>query len=164
MEDRRSECGNYATKNEEEELCAGGSDSISLRVALQKAASAGWDGATCDIKTAFLNAPLLQGDTDGQESTVLIAPPCLLSKLGYAKEARAWGIHRDLVFEDMEWDDGDRTLRFKMMDSDPNVWKLVEADSEEMVQLGEGLMLVYVDDLLILGPASLVRSCLERIA
>ena len=77
-------CGNYAAKTEED-LYAGGSDTVSLRVALQLAATAGWHGATCDIKTAFLNAPLPAVDSNGDENVVLIAPPRLLQRLGYAR-------------------------------------------------------------------------------
>ena len=40
-------CGNYAERQEGEELSARGSDTISLRVAAKKAIQAGWEGPTC---------------------------------------------------------------------------------------------------------------------
>ena len=172
-------CGNYAAKAENEELYAGGSDTISLRVGLQRAASSGWHGATCDIKTAFLNAPLPAVDANGEENVVLIAPPRILIRLGYAKEGeywtairamyglrqspRAWGLHRDLMFEEMEWEADEKLMVFKAADTDPNVWKLVEAE-EGITPETRGLMLVYVDDLLILGEKALVQATLQRVA
>ena len=54
-------CGNYAEKSFEEELYAGGSDSISMRTALRMAVQEGWSGVTADVRTAFLNAPLPAG-------------------------------------------------------------------------------------------------------
>ena len=68
-----------------------------------------------------------------------------------------------MVLEGMEWIVGEKTMMFKAADSDPNVWKLVEVSGDyEDIQLG--VMLVYVDDLLILGPIPMIQACLERVA
>ena len=172
-------CGNYAEKSQEEELYAGGSDTISLRMALKQAAQSEWEGATTDIKTAFLNAPLPQtGEASEASTLVLIAPPRLLVKLGYTgvqeywmalkamyglrQSPRTWGDHRDGVFQEAKWEWDGRKMIFEPMVSDPNVWQLIDTSCELGREIS-GLMLVYVDDLLILGPRALVQSALARI-
>ena len=77
-------CGNYAEKQEVEELSARGSDTISMRIAVKKAIQSDWEGAAADIRTAFLNAPIQAQEEDLESSTVLIAPPYLAVKLGYS--------------------------------------------------------------------------------
>ena len=89
-------CGNYIPKREEEDVFASGSDAVGVRVALKKASMEDWCGASVDIKTAFLNAPLLgEKDADGEGKKdrmvkVLIKPPPLLIKLKYVKEGDWW--------------------------------------------------------------------------
>ena len=59
-------CGNYlkgagrgpGDRSEAAQLYAGGADTTCLRTSLPLAASRGWQAASLDIKTAFLNAPL----------------------------------------------------------------------------------------------------------
>ena len=59
-------CGNYlkgagrgpGDRSEAAQLYAGGADTTCLRTSLALAASRGWQAASLDIKTAFLNAPL----------------------------------------------------------------------------------------------------------
>ena len=86
-------CGNYIPKREEEDVFASGSDAVGVRVALKKASMEDWCGASVDIKTAFLNAPLLgEKDADGEGKKgqdgegVDTIPPPLLIKLKYVKE------------------------------------------------------------------------------
>ena len=98
-------CGNYAERQEGEELSARGSDTISMRIAIKTAMQAGWEGAAADIRTAFLNAPIQAEEADMDESTVLIAPPYLLTKLGYTDPNECWmalkAIWVETVAEDM---------------------------------------------------------------
>eukprot|EP00434_Breviolum_minutum_P018297 symbB.v1.2.016141.t1/scaffold1167.1/size134246/1 len=80
--------GNFIPKKEEEDLFASGSDAVGMRVALKKAATELWTGASINIKTAFLNAPLPGGEGENEEdlgTTVILRPPPLLVKLGYVK-------------------------------------------------------------------------------
>ena len=59
-------CGNYlkgagrgpGDRSEAAQLYAGGADTTCLRTSLALAATRGWQAASLDIKTAFLNAPL----------------------------------------------------------------------------------------------------------
>ena len=170
-------CGNYAEKSPEEELYAGGSDSISMRTALRMAVQEGWCGVTVDVRTAFLNAPLPGGeDVDG--TLVLITPPRLLVKLGYVSSSvqwmavkamyglrqspRAWGDFRDATLAKMTWQVEDDLIAFQPLVSDPNVWRIVKV-TDDLEQTTLGLMLVYVDDLMLLGKLRLLQEALERV-
>ena len=172
-------CGNFAAKQEGEDLYASGSDTISLRLALRKAVEMGWEGVTADVRTAFLNAPLTGAAEEDPDNVVLIAPPRLLIRLGYARSdetwmaikamyglrqsPKAWGDYRDAVISRMEWLDEGVVMVFQALVTDPNVWKIV-AITEEVTEDVRGIMLVYVDDLMILGRRVTVESCLRRIA
>ena len=171
-------CGNFAEKVEGESLYAGGSDTISLRICLKKAALAAWHGVSLDIKTAFLNAPLPEEDELGESVIILIKPPPLLVKLGYVppqevwlalkaiyglrQSPKTWSDHRDLILSGMEWPLGDQVANFEQMVTDPNVWKIVTQSDLGEEQL-QGVMIVYVDDLMVLAPEKIARSTIERI-
>ena len=151
-------CGNYAEKSQDEELYAGGSDTISLRMALKQAAQMEWHGGDHGYQDGV---PQCAITSDDASTLVLIAPPRLLVKLGYAgpqeywmalkamyglrQSPRTWGDHRDGVFQEAEWEWDGRKMIFEPMVSDPNVWQLIDT---------------Y---LLVLGPRALVQSALSRI-
>ena len=172
-------CGNYAEKKEGEDVFASGSDTISLRLALRKAVEKDWEAATTDVRTAFLNAPLIGATEEDTDPIVLISPPRALIRMGYAagdetwlavkamyglrQSPKAWGDHRDAVVAKMEWFEEGTRMFFQPLSTDPNVWKIM-AEGICFEDEERGLMLVYVDDLMILGPTSTVRECLKRIA
>ena len=172
-------CGNYADRREGEELYASGSDCISLRLALRKAVSLGWEGATADVRTAFLNAPLSGTAEEDPDYIVLISPPRLLIRLGFAKpdetwvavkamyglrqSPKAWSDYRDMVMAKMEWEEDGRQMSFSPLVTDPNVWKIL-ASGDGLSDEEWGLVLVYVDDLMVLGLERTVRRCLERVS
>ena len=186
-------CGNYVEKTEKEDVFASGSDSISFRIALKKSLDEGWSGATADIRTAFLNAPLgrsaeaLEGlwkkeelEELGQEVVVvLVKPPALLIKLGYIspedwwvavkavyglrQSPKAWGDHRDSKMSMMEWGCQGGIRALVQSTTDPNVWKILKR-SGGLDEEMEGLCVVYVDDLMVLSQEHIVKECLERIS
>lgn len=169
-------CGNYIEKDNEEDLYAGGSDSISLRVSLKKAMVEGWTGASADIRTAFLNAPLPREDQDN--TLVILKPPALLQRLGYVgpqdywmalmamyglrQSPKTWSTHRDTVLMGLSWELDEEKFYMEPTISEPNLWRILRR-GEEGGDDQVGLMIVYVDDLLILGSEGLVSSCLKRI-
>ena len=171
-------CGNFAEKIEGENLYAGGSDTIALRVCLKKAALEAWEGLSLDIKTAFLNAPLPEEDEQGEQVIILIKPPPLLIRLGYAsaqefwmalraiyglrQSPKTWSDHRDVVLAAMTWQLGNQQANFEQLVTDPNVWKIVTYSETGEEQL-RGVMIVYVDDLMILAPRSVVQGTVDRI-
>ena len=78
-------CGNYIEKGGKEEVYASGADALTVRFALKKEAEMGWKGLALDIKVAFLNAPLRDDEDHGDEAEVILKPPSLLVRLGYAR-------------------------------------------------------------------------------
>ena len=112
-------CGNYIEKGDGEDLYAGGSDSISMRLSLKRSMVEGWTGASVDIKTAFLNAPLPCEEDQEGAPIVLLKPPNILVKLGYVSSTsywkalmamyglrqspKTWSDHRDECFHSMAW-------------------------------------------------------------
>ena len=172
-------CGNYIEKGDSEDLYAGGSDSISMRLSLKKAMIEGWTGASMDIRTAFLNAPLPTENEQGGGSIVLLKPPAILVKLGYVSSTsywkalmamyglrqspKTWGDHRDECFHEMTWKIGKEEFYFESMTSEPNLWKIMQKEKVSQ-DVQKGLMLVYVDDLLVLSKEEVVRGAIQTIS
>ena len=172
-------CGNYIEKGEAEDLYASGSDSIAMRLSLKKAMIEGWTGASMDIKTAFLNAPLNEEEDGKENSAVILKPPGILVKLGYVgptsywkalmamyglrQSPKTWGDHRDDCLRTMTWEVGEDKFYFEPMISEPNLWRIMK--KEQITQdTQKGLMLVYVDDLLVLSKEEIVQSVIEVIS
>ena len=172
-------CGNYIEKGEAEDLYASGSDSIAMRLSLKKAMLEGWTGASIDIKTAFLNAPLLSEEVGEAGPVVILKPPNILVKLGYVEPTsywkalmamyglrqspKTWGDHRDECFRLMSWKVGNEEFYFEPMVSEPNLWRILQRE-ETKQDSQRGLMLVYVDDLLILSEERIVQSVIDTIS
>ena len=164
-------CGNYV-EFKGEELYAAGADSAALRLLLKSAAEGEWNLLTVDVKVAFLNAPLVTSRRDGLEEAQVFAlnPPSLLLRLGYAKEdevwiaekamyglrqsPRSWSIYRDTTLQEMSIEG----LRLRQTTSEPNLWVVEDLD-QKMV----GLILVYVDDLLISGCGAVPERILQAV-
>ena len=102
---------------------------------------------------------------------MLILPPragdetwlALKAMYGLRQSRKAWGDHRDAVVAKIDWFEEGTRMFFQPLSTDPNVWKIM-AEGICFEDEDRGLMLVYVDDLMILGPTSTVRECLRRIA
>ena len=105
----------------------------------------------------------------------LMKPPGILVALGFAvygyrQSPRLWSDHRDDVLCRMKILDGTKVIRFSQMLREPKMWKIVEEDadaSEKELKSTEenlrGLMLVYVDDLLVLGELSTIHLVTDGI-
>ena len=164
-------CGNYV-EFKGEELYAAGADSAALRLLLKVASEGQWCLLTVDVKVAFLNAPLVTSRKDGTKEDQIFAlkPPSLLLRLGYAKEdevwvaekamyglrqsPRSWSLHRDTTLNSMVV----HGLRLRQTTSEPNLW-VIEDDHYRMV----GMMLVYVDDMLIGGRGDVANRVLRAV-
>jgi hypothetical protein len=172
-------CGNYIEKGQEEDsLYAGGGDATALRACLSKTVQADWLAATLDIKTAFLNA-MLPGEGADDEVVVILQPPRLLVKLKYVQpdecwgavraiyglrqSPKLWGAHRDTKMGGMSWEGREGNIALEPMVGDPNIWKMVQL-KEGWEEVTKGLILVYVDDLLIMGPEPLIQECIKKIS
>ena len=185
-------CGNYlgedglpadptAKKKRDPAYYASGADVTALRVALAEASTHEWHCATLDVKAAFLNADLEEGAKKRDEKrVVLVQPPKIIVKMGFAVEGemwqvdralyglrespRCWGNHRDAgirtIKTDYEIPLGDGVLRktrlLRQCDTEENMWRIEEVYEDREGQpagttMVLGLLLVYVDDFLMLG-------------
>ena len=177
--------GNYIEKDAKEELYASGADALTVRFALKKAAELGWKGLILDIKVAFLHAPLKDDKDSDDDSAVVLKPPSLLVKLGYAKPGehyqavkavyglrqapRKWGRHRDKKLLQMKTPEG---YVFRPSVAEPNLWRILKVpDGTDALEIEEfeselyGFLVVYVDDIMILSREQIVlavRAALQR--
>ena len=171
-------CGNFESKQPEETNYSGGADASAFRIMILLAARHQWEGASLDVKTAFLNAEMTFKD---DEHLMLVLPPTFFVERGFMEKdtyylpqkavyglrrsPRLWGEHRDEAmrkFEVKVQEEGkDKKMKLKALDSEPNLWKVVfeEDESEEM----KGLVMTYVDDLFIVGPQEVTKAIREHV-
>ena len=162
-------CGNYAREEEDQDYFAGGADATSLRMAICMASQYSWFGANLDIRTAFLNAPMKRPGQEmeaGMElKRVLLRPAAVLVKMGFfspgeywevlkavygfRQSPRLWSDHRDEKMREMEVEG----YILVQMESEASMWTVQHRDREVV----EGIVVTYVDDILILAAQRLVR-------
>jgi len=130
-----------------------------------------------DIKTAFLNAVMEQGD---QEDILVGRPPALFTEKGYMardvfflptkavyglrRSPRLWGNCRDETMEDLEVqaeteEKKERSFHLLPLQAEPNLWRVLERGDE--TQKVWGLVMTYVDDIFICS-SSTVLEALKR--
>ncbi|OLP98838.1 Retrovirus-related Pol polyprotein from transposon TNT 1-94 [Symbiodinium microadriaticum] len=125
-------CGNYVSN--EVEVYTAAANAESVRVALSFAAHRRWFGAVTDVNSAFTLAPMDEA------------------------AARLWGSFRDKRVQRARPMVGGQECMFVQMETDPAVWRLV-ACSDRKVTLA--LMVIYVDDVMMLGPEQVVKDIYE---
>ena len=168
-------CGNYMESRSGEEVYATGADSTQLRAILRVAALQDWHCLSLDVKSAFLLAPKAQGEL------VIVKPPRILVEAALAKpdehwvitsamyglvtSPKDWSVYRDAellkmegVFNtvDQEGQTVQKKFGFRQL-KDANLWAIQEVSwsaSSLSRNWGEvqGFMIVYVDDILMVGP------------
>eukprot|EP00438_Fugacium_kawagutii_P033584 Skav205234 [mRNA] locus=scaffold1794:149103:155795:- [translate_table: standard] len=170
-------CGNYIPTGDNKDkgdLFAAGSDAIAVRLAIREASRLNWSGTVLDIKTAFLNAPIVFDEE--KEAKVLIKPPGLLVGLGLAEgdelweaimalygfreSPRRWSDFRDMMMRRMEamTPDGGK-WNLEALTSEPNLWKI---KSTKDGRVG-GMIVVYIDDLLIIGEEEVKEAMISEV-
>ena len=170
-------CGNFEPEKEGQETYSGGADSTAFRVMVKKAAEMDWEGATLDVKTAFLNASLEEDDGEW----IVIRPPHILvaqkflekddvflalkAVYGLRRSPRLWGKTRDKGLREMSLEVEGKTYYLQPLLSEPNLWKVVEDQEvlEDDASRIEGLLMTYVDDLFIAACLRLVQAVIEGI-
>ena len=162
-------CGNYAAEDQSD-LFAGGAAAESLRCALTYTAKRRWRSGITDITGAFMLTPLPGGP--GQ-IVYIIRPPAALVQLGLAhpserwqlthgmyglrQSPRLWSSFRDTELRKMRVFYQDKFCVLRQGKAEPNMWLIYEEGAEECSEPA-GLVLVYVDDILLSGPLDLVRA------
>ena len=169
-------CGNYAGgESDHQSLYAAGLDASSLRTIL--ALSSGrsdWRVALTDIRQAFVLAPWTG-------PPVAVQPPSIAVKLGLVgfgdlllvrqslyglRESPAiWAAYRDAELKMAKFsfcvDGKEIPCHLKPMISDTQVWQIVQEENDEIVY---GYLLVYVDDVLMVGAKHAADAIYEWIA
>ena len=74
---------------------------------------------------------------------------------GLREAPRLWGSFRDKRISQAQFLVGTRSCVFKQMETDPAVWRLVEKGREQETL---GLMVVYVDDVMMLGEEDVTQG------
>ena len=175
-------CGNFAERSEAD-LFAGGATAVALRSAVAISSQKSWKGKVSDIRTAFLNAPMklsaaeaAGGEESQPQKRAIIKPPPLLITAGLAKPGEHWEVlmalygykespklwsdHRDGVLAEIEipLDGGGHAILDQMV-TEPNLWRIQCAQTHQLL----GLLLVYVDDLLVMGDSEILDATIKTI-
>ena len=177
-------CGNFEAPKESEQNYSGGADAAACRILVGAASYHQWEGGTLDVKTAFLNADMWQGE---EEDILIVKPPTLLKDqkvidsstwfvplravYGFRRSPRLWGKTRDQGLDELEIVivEGEKKthLSLSQLVSEPNLWKIEEKIPEDSGFQGPrelyGLLMTYVDDMLIVGSDQVVSKTMEAI-
>ena len=173
-------CGNYLGEGvyTADQLYAGGLDIISLRCCLVLMVRKGWSAGVIDIKTAFLNAELEEEDLGTKR--VIVRTPGLWRRLGVCTETfwdvrralyglqispAAWSRCRDRTLPRLRLQTCCGTVRLVQLKSDGNIWMMVPDEAIEPIDpsLRLGLLLVYVDDIMVLSTPALIADVIAEL-
>ena len=167
-------CGNYAPEAEMD-CFAAGTDAATLRLSLAMASKKAWYGANLDVKTAFLNAPMTRPQVDSEEEEglgkILLRPPPILVALGHVAKDQFWEVLKAMygfrqsprLWSDYR-DDSMRKMKTSklhlvQMETEPSAWLMKSHEDEETW----GIILTYVDDVLILSTEEVVKEWIDLI-
>ena len=160
-------CGNYVSN--EVEVYTAAANAESVRAALSFAAHRRWFGAVTDVNSAFTLAPMDEaaaryGITVPKVVVEAgVVPPntaYLVDRVFYGlREApRLWGSFRDKRVQRARPMVGGQECMFVQMETDPAVWRLVACNDRKVTL---ALMVIYVDDVMMLGPEQVVKEIYE---
>ena len=120
-------------------------------------------------------------DQDDQEAVLILGPPALFTEKGYMapddffvpqravyglrRSPRLWGTCRDETMESfqIEAEDsrgGKRKFHLRALQSEPNLWRVLEIFDESQVLWG--LVMTYVDDVFICSSHSILEAIKEK--
>eukprot|EP00439_Symbiodinium_sp_Y106_P019156 s3996_g2.t1 len=156
-------CGNFLP-HEDMNVFASGTSADTLRISVAMAVVRGWCVGSTDVSNAFTLAPMPKHLLYG------VAPPAIVIAAGVAKGTDTWQIDRvlyglreaprlwslfrnqrlagaEICFEGI-------TITLHSLDTDENLWKICFSSEPEVTQ---GLMLVYVDDILLMAMKEVVE-------
>ncbi|CAE7537762.1 GIP, partial [Symbiodinium microadriaticum] len=159
-------CGNFQPKNDAESNYSGGAVAEAVRLGIAEAARHRWCACTGDIVSAFLRAPVPKG------TCLALRPPMALIKAGLADREEVWVVQTALYGfrSSPRWWSTHRTakmksgvtkggLTFRQGQADADVWQIQAPGG-----ITKGLMIVYVDDFLILGPRDICDDAYDWMA
>eukprot|EP00439_Symbiodinium_sp_Y106_P082589 s1232_g22.t1 len=132
-------CSNFLPA-QGQNLYASGTSADTLRISVALAVKMGWSMESTDVANAFTLAPM------PSELSYAVTPPTIAPRL--------WGEFRNARFLDAEVMYGDQVLALSATTTDENLWQIKLQGEEEL----QGLVLVYVDDILILAKREVVEA------
>ena len=154
-------CGNFQKGCPRDKLDkhASGISAEAIRLMIRFAGQAQWTISTTDIKTAFLNAPLV---TPNEEKIVIKVPGIfraanvcqepywLVRKALYGLDVapRSWTLHRNQVLSSIAVLADGTPVSCKQTKADANLWEVTEEQNGKVI----AFVGVYVDDLLLVSP------------
>ena len=171
----------HGTRSKGYEHYASGIDGTVVRSVLRRASHCGWTGAATDVRTAFLLAPRR---SKGGEKLV-VRPPKILIESQIIDEGEWWEVEKALyglqtspadwsAFRDAElskWSWTSGTKRFWLARTEEaNLWQIrsLNLDAAQIEKCTKdaavvGYVVVYVDDLLVLGEKPTVQAFLDQV-
>ncbi|CAE7210799.1 GIP [Symbiodinium sp. CCMP2592] len=160
-------CGNYASPDQSE-LYSETAPSEAVRAGLVMSRRRKWMIGLIDVVAAFLRTPL--NPEDGSP-TIIVTPPRLLLRLNLIVEDELWGLiralyglrqapalwssHRDYTLRTMEFPHGRRLYRGRTV----TAWWVLKDERGSI----KALVIIYVDDILLLGEEETIREVAETI-
>ncbi|CAE7312303.1 RE1 [Symbiodinium sp. CCMP2456] len=154
-------CGNFQQGSPRTKLDthASGISAESIRLLVRFAGQAQWSISTTDIKTAFLNAPIVTPN----EELIIVRVPSILRAANVCQEQfwqiqralygldvapRSWTLFRNKTLQEItELVDG-TPVSCKPLQEDSNIWELFDEREQKVIAwIG-----VYVDDLMLVTP------------
>ena len=170
-------CGNYiADSYSKAEKFAAGADGVLVRCCLRVCARRSWDLGALDIRTAFLLAPLLYREA---RPTIVKVPRVFnianicqekfwrvdRAMYGLCTSPRSWSTYRDTTMKTMRGKFRGKIICFRQSRADESLWYIILLPAEgegddggDEANTVHGLILVYVDDLLIAAIAALAKE------
>ena len=177
-------CGNYMESRTGDEVYASGADATQLRATLRVASLHNWQCLSLDVKSAFLLAPKAQGEL------VIVRPPKILveaslaqpgehwvitsAMYGLVTSPKDWSVYRDSELQKMEGKVNIQTAGTEVEEvsfgfrqlKDANLWAIQEFSLNSGVRTWGavlGYMIVYVDDVLMVGPKEVTDKASQTI-
>ena len=160
-------CGNYASADGSD-LYSETAPSESVRMGLVYSRRRRWTVGLIDVVSAFLRTPL---DYKAGAPTIIVTPPRLLERFSMILEGELWGLvralyglrqapalwsaHRDRRLESMSFPMGMKLYRGRTV----TAWWVLK-DEKGRIQ---ALIIIYVDDILLMGEEEVVRGIAETI-
>ena len=162
-------CGNFADRQPTEQVWTAQAETSSVLAGLRLAMVRKWSVGTMDVKHAFMTEDI------PKDMLIVVRPLqiwvdlglvkpgtlwiCLRAIYGLRQSPRIWGLGRDRKLRRARWQVGPKTFKLQQCTSDSQVWMIKEEGGSGDTY---GLVIVYVDDLLLLSPAGDVRAALKE--
>ncbi|CAL1174186.1 unnamed protein product [Cladocopium goreaui] len=172
-------CGNLEPKKEDEDNFSSGADAASLRILAWCAALFQWSASVLDVRTAFLNAKMVLSE---DEDVILVKPPWLLTEKAYLRKdvyylpekaiyglrrsPKLCGITRDETISSLEiqgeYNGKNMDFHFEALQSEPNLWRLVNSNDDEDTTT-YAMLMTYVDDIMLASSPNLLNIIQEKL-